>query len=145
MKKHLLALIPFIATLAVAAPEADLTPGQLAAAARVFLGQADCDMQQQVSLRPIEDKPGHFELQYMKTKYVLVPTETKTGAVRLEDRQSGIVWLQIPRKSMLLDTAKGSRLVDGCTLSDQRPVVLDPRDAMSMVAGPGFGISGLGN
>jgi hypothetical protein len=149
MKTLLLTLLPLVTATALAAPDAPaeteaLTPGQMAAARQVLVGEADCDMKQRVSLRAIEGRPGFFELLYLKSRYVLAPEETRTGAVRLEDRKAGIVWLQIPSKSMLLDTAKGSRVVDGCTHPDQRPLVLDALDARALLAQTGFGLASLG-
>lgn len=134
--KPLLALL----TLALAGPAAlaaDLTPGQLDAAARVYQGEARCDMQDSVQLRAIDGRPGHFELLHKKARYTLVPEETKTGAVRLEDRQAGIVWLQIPAKSMLLNAKLGQRVADGCKHAQQ--LAVDPAAA----AGAGIGIAAV--
>jgi len=49
-----------------------------------------------------------------------VPEETTTGALRLEDKKAGIVWLQIPSKSMLMNARIGQRMVDGCMHAEQR-------------------------
>ncbi|HEY6135773.1 MAG TPA: hypothetical protein VIW70_17495, partial [Rubrivivax sp.] len=80
-----------------------LSPAQLEAAARVFTGSVDCDHGQKISLEPIPGTAGHFKLTHKKFTYTLVPQETTTGAVRLEDPKNGIVWLQIPAKSMLMN------------------------------------------
>ena len=40
--------------------------------------------------------------------------------VRLEDRKAGVVWLQIPSKSMLMNAKLGQRLVDSCLNEAQR-------------------------
>lgn len=118
MKTLLSTLTLFAAALPAAA--VDLSPGQLEAASRVYLGTADCEMKQSVHLRALDDKPGHFELTHKKVRYTLVPEVTSTGAVRLEDRQAGVVWLQIPAKSMLLNAKAGRREVDGCLHPEQR-------------------------
>ena len=97
-----------------------LTPGQSEAASRVYLGIADCEFKQQIVLSTIPDRPGHFRLQHLKASYVMVPQETSTGAVRLEDPHNGIVWLQIPAKSMLMNAKLGRRLVDACQTIEQR-------------------------
>jgi hypothetical protein len=126
-----------LALLGTAALATDLTPGQMAAAERVYLGDAKCDMKESVSVRAIEGKPGHFELLHKKARYTLVPEETQTGAVRLEDRQAGIVWLQIPAKSMLLNAKLGQRVVDGCMHAEQ---VAESKNAST---GGGIGIAGV--
>jgi len=107
-----LAAIAALASLPAAAQ--NLSPGQLDAANRVFTGTASCDAGQSVNLSPVPGKPGHFTLEHKKAKYTLVPEETTTGAVRLEDKKAGIVWIQIPSKSMLMNSKIGQRVADGC-------------------------------
>ncbi len=97
-----------------------LSAGQLDAASRVLTGTAECEFNQKVSLTALAGQPGHFKLGYKQASYTVVPQETTTGAVRLEDRKAGIVWLQIPAKSMLMNAKVGQRLVDGCTHAEQR-------------------------
>ncbi len=109
---------------AKAAPKAEaekpLTQGQLDVAPRVFTGAVQCDGDQKVDLSAIDGKPGHFKLAYGAKSYNLTPEETTTGAVRLEDRKAGVVWLQIPSKSMLMDAKAGRRPLDGCLASQQK-------------------------
>jgi hypothetical protein len=114
------ALIAALAALALPAAANELSPGQLEAAGRVYLGTADCDLKNSVHLKAIDGRPGHFELTHKKARYTLVPEVTTTGAVRLEDRKAGMVWIQIPAKSMLLNAKAGRREVDGCMHAEQR-------------------------
>lgn len=93
---------------------------QLQIANRVLTGNAQCEFNQGVNVEPVTDKPGLFRVTYKQVAYVMVPYETTTGAVRLEDKKTGVVWLQIPSKSMLMDQTAGKRLVDSCTLAEQR-------------------------
>ena len=112
-----------------------LTAGQLAAADRVFVGTASCDANQQVTVAAVPGLPGHFVLTHQKTVARLVTQETTSGAVRLEDAKLGLLWIQIPAKSMLMNTKLGRRVVDGCITPEQalasrtpdptQPVVLD--------------------
>ncbi len=101
------------------AAQATLTPGQMAAAERVFVGTATCDGNQEVALAALPGQPGHFKLTHKKASFVLVPQETTTGAVRLEDHKSGLVWIQIPAKSMLMNTKLGQRVADACVTPEQ--------------------------
>lgn len=98
----------------------NLTPGQLAAARRVMTGTADCEFNQHVRIERMQDDPGRFHVAFNSASYTMTPQETTTGAVRLEDRRNGIVWLQIPSKSMMMNQKAGQRMVDGCTLAEQR-------------------------
>jgi hypothetical protein len=97
-----------------------LSPTQLEIATRVMTGNAKCEFDQHVSVLPVEGKPGHFHVAYKNATYTMVPQETSTGAVRLEDRHAGVMWLQIPSKSMLMNTKAGQRMVDSCTQTQQR-------------------------
>ncbi len=42
--------------------------------------------------------------------------DARSGALRFEDRDSGIVWPMIHAKPMLLDTKQGQRLADACQI-----------------------------
>jgi hypothetical protein len=93
---------------------------QLDIAQRVLTGDAQCELNQHVSLHPIDGKPGYFKLGFKNASYTMTPVETTTAAVRLEDKKAGVVWVQIPAKSMLLNSKAGQRMVDGCTQTSQR-------------------------
>ena len=97
-----------------------VTANQLDIAARVLTGKADCESNQHVNVDAIATQPGHFKVGFKNVNYTMTPEETTTGAVRLEDKKSGVVWLQIPSKSMLMNQKVGQRMVDGCTHSEQR-------------------------
>lgn len=110
------------ATAKAAAPEAaqSVSPEQLAAAERVLTGDAQCEFNQHVSVQRIDGKPGHFKVGFKNASYTMVPEPTTTGAVRLEDKRAGVVWVQIPAKSMLLNAKIGQRMVDACQQKEQR-------------------------
>lgn len=93
---------------------------QLRIADRVLTGEAACEFNQSVSVAPIDGQPGHFRLSFKKVNYTMIPEETSSGAVRLEDKKAGMVWLQIPSKSMLMNAKVGQRMVDGCQHAEQR-------------------------
>lgn len=100
-----------------------ITTSQLDIAARVLTGKADCESNQYVDVDAIAAQPGHFKVGFKNVSYTMTPEETTTGAVRLEDKKSGVVWLQIPSKSMLMSQKIGQRMVDGCTHSEQRAAI----------------------
>jgi len=97
-----------------------ISEAQLQIADRVLTGEATCEFNQTVNVQPVANKVGHFHLTYKKTVYTVVPEETTTGALRLEDKKAGIVWLQIPSKSMLMNSKLGQRMVDNCMHAEQR-------------------------
>jgi len=96
-----------------------LSEEQLAVAPHVHAGEANCEFKSKVSVTPHPEQPGRFRLQFGRAVYNMAPEPTTTGAVRLEDKQAGVVWLQIPAKSMLMNTRIGQRLVDGCQHAEQ--------------------------
>ena len=49
----------------------------------------------------------------------MTSVNTPSGAVRLEDKQAGVIWVQLNSKSMLMDQQRGVRLVDECQHPDQ--------------------------
>ena len=100
-----------------------ISEGQMQAAGRVMTGDIDCEFDQKVTLKAVDGQPGHFHLGFRKVTYRMVPQETTTGAVRLEDKKAGVVWLQIPAKSMLMNAKIGQRMVDACLHADQRAAI----------------------
>ncbi len=124
------------AGLALATATAEtINEAQLEMAGRVLTGFADCEFKQRISVTAVDGSPGHFHVGHKGLQYRMVPQETSTGAVRLEDKTAGVMWLQIPAKSMLMNVKVGQRMVDGCQHATQR--------AASMAvaaAGTGLGI-----
>ena len=105
---------------------AALTAAQMEAASRVLIGKADCEFSQHVDVQPAEGKPGHFRVNYKNASYEMVPEETTTGAVRLQDKRNGVMWLQIPSKSMLMNSKLGQRMVDSCMVASQKTIADAP-------------------
>jgi len=112
-----------------------LGENHLRIADRVLTGDAACEFGQTVSLWPIEGQPGYFRLTFKKVAYTVVPEETSSGAIRLEDKKAGVVWLQIPSKSMLMNAKIGQRMVDGCTQAEQRAAVRAVEQAAPATSG----------
>lgn len=100
-----------------------VSEAQLQIADRVLTGDAACEFNQTVSVQPIKGQPGLFHVTFKKVVYIVLPEETTTGAIRLEDKKAGIVWLQIPSKSMLMNAKAGQRMVDGCMHAEQRAAI----------------------
>ena len=98
----------------IEAAEQALTPDELAIAERVHVGSLPCELGASVSLKPDSKAPGYFDVQGKNFKYRMFPVATTTGAIRLEDRKAGAVWLQLANKSMLMNQKQGVRLADEC-------------------------------
>lgn len=96
------------------ADEQPLGPAELAIAERVHVGHLPCELGAVVRLTADPVKPGYFNMETKTARYRMVPVLTSTGAVRLEDRRGGAVWLQLMNKSMLMNHRLGQRLADDC-------------------------------
>jgi len=124
----------------IRAAEAALTPAELAIAQQVYQGKLPCELGAFVTLVADAKSAGYFDLQIKNQKYRMFPVLTSTGAIRLEDRQAGAVWLQLANKSMLMNQKLGQRLADACMSPEQvamaelliknpAPSLLDPPTA----------------
>lgn len=115
----------------VEAPEpSEIEPERMAVVPMVLRGESSCEFGNKVQVVEHPSLPGRFLLEYRGIKHVLTPQPTTTGVVRLEDKRTGMIWLQVPIKSMLMDSRRGQRLADNCmhatqmaelSASEQRP------------------------
>lgn len=106
----------------VPAPLPPLGEAERALAQQVYVGHLPCELGAAVTLDAHPQEPGYFRLQLGKQIFQMAPVATSTGAIRLEDRQAGAVWLQLANKSMLMSEKLGKRLVDACMNPEQLQV-----------------------
>lgn len=106
-------------------PTPGLSEAQLSAAEQVLTGQVDCEFEQTVVVERHATLIGSFQVRHKNRNYLMVPEETSTGAVRLIDPKAGVVWLQIPVKSMMMNARAGRRMVDACTHPLQRQALAE--------------------
>jgi hypothetical protein len=85
----------------------------------VHTGRMLCELGNSVTVTPDPQQPSRFIVQIKKNTYRMTPVETTTGAVRLEDAQAGAMWLQLPHKSMLMNSKLGQRMADECQSEHQ--------------------------
>ena len=107
----------------VATPMGQNTPDpvsqELAIAQQIHLGLMPCEMGASVRVEADAAAPGYFHVQGKGFRYRMYPVRTSTGALRLEDKKAGAVWLQLANKSMLMDQKKGRRVADECAHPEQ--------------------------
>lgn len=115
-----------------------LTPDELAIAERVYQGKLPCESGAFVTLTPDPKSPGYFNVQVKNLKFRMFPVPTTTGAIRLEDKKAGAVWLQLANKSMLMNQKLGQRLADACMSPAQMAVdeALQKNPAPSVLDAP---------
>lgn len=105
----------------VASPLQVQSHGQRAIASglRVHTGFIQCELGVGLQLEEDAGRLGMFKMQIGRTIFAMRSVPTTTGAVRLEDDEGGMVWIQVANKSMLLDQRAGTRLADGCVTPAQ--------------------------
>jgi hypothetical protein len=119
---------------AAAAAPVELTAQQQSIAQIVTTGRIQCADGQSVTITADTKVNGAFDVQFGKAKYDVVPMPTSSGAVRLEDSKTGIVFMQLANKSMLFNERQGRRLADDCISPSQQAV------ADGMKANPQAGV-----
>jgi hypothetical protein len=85
---------------------------------RINNGVFTCEFNNIVKIEKRTDHIGYVNLTHKKITTVMLPVVTVTGALRLESKAKGLVWLQLPTKSMLMNSNIGQRLADDCQASN---------------------------
>jgi hypothetical protein len=111
----------------------ELSPDLLLVSEKVVLGAVPCELGAKVVVKQ-DTSPGRFLLELGRQTFRMEPTLTTTGAIRLEDPISGVVWLQLGNKSMLLNQRIGKRLADSCINLHQSVIA----SAMEKTKSPGL-------
>ena len=94
-------------------------PLELLIAQQIHQGNLPCELGASVRVEADARQPGFFHVHGKGFRYRMFPVQTTTGALRLEDKKAGAVWLQLANKSMLMDQKRGRRLADECAHPDQ--------------------------
>ena len=77
-------------------------------------GLYKCELNRQVAVTEVAPDSSTATIQWGKRGYVLRAVPARTGALRYEDVDSGLMWLVVVGKSMLLDTKHGKQLANEC-------------------------------
>ncbi len=78
-----------------------------------------CELGQRMGVRGDQALDNSIELIWQGQRYNLQRVATSTGANRFEDSVSGLVWIGIPAKGMLLDARHGKPLANECKTTEQ--------------------------
>lgn len=96
------------------APKAAATP-QLQL--KLGSGTYRCDLGRRVELRRDAQDSNRIEIGWEGNRYGLIRLASSSGLPRYEDRRSGLVWIDLPWKGVLLDGNSGQPLANECKLS----------------------------
>ncbi len=103
--------------LALSTPLAALaatTAGHSAGGLTLSPGVFKCELNKSVHVQKVSDDRTSAVLKWENRDYTMRAVNTNTGALRYEDSKTGMVWLMISGKSMLLNAKQGQRLADEC-------------------------------
>lgn len=79
----------------------------------------NCELGNKVTIYENTVDNKRIGLRWNKKMHELTRVETSTGANRFEDKDAGLVWINIPAKGMLLDSKKGQQLANECRNNEQ--------------------------
>lgn len=77
-------------------------------------GVYKCELNRTVNVRHVGEDLRTAVIHWNKRDYKMTAVNTHSGALRYEDVASGLVWIVITGKSMLLDTRHGRQLANEC-------------------------------
>lgn len=99
---------------AIASAQSDGAPGFNPAGLPHKAGTYRCELNRIVDVRHVAEDLRTAIVHWNKRDYSMTAVNTHSGALRYEDAGSGLVWLVIVGKSMLLDTKVGKQLANEC-------------------------------
>ena len=81
-----------------------------------------CESGKRMAVFGDQNRDNVIELHWGGDAYQMQRVSTTTGAHRFENVSSGLVWISIPAKAMLLDSKLGAPVANECrTRATQRP------------------------
>lgn len=76
--------------------------------------QYNCELGKKITVFHKADEKDVITLRWNNKNHTLKRETTTTGAHRFEDKTAGLVWINIPAKSILLDSKRGRQLANEC-------------------------------
>lgn len=77
----------------------------------------NCELGRSLKIYKKDSDLNHIAILWQNRLNPLTRVATTTGADRFEDKRTGLLWIDIPAKGMLLDTKNGSQLANECVFS----------------------------
>lgn len=78
-----------------------------------------CELGNRITVYEAASDADKIKLRWNKQVHDLTRVSTSTGANRFEDKATGLVWIHIPAKAMLLNSKKGQQLANECMSPQQ--------------------------
>jgi len=80
-------------------------------------GTYRCELGKKVEVRRDARKPDQISIDWQGQRRSLKRYDSTSGLPRFEDRENGLVWIDLPWKSVLMDARTGSPLANECKAS----------------------------
>ncbi len=80
-------------------------------------GTYRCELGKKVEVRRDARKPDQISIDWQGKRRSLQRYNSTSGLPRFEDRENGLVWIDLPWKSMLMDAKTGSPLANECKVA----------------------------
>jgi len=78
-----------------------------------------CELNDALTIYTHDEDDNRVALSWKNKLYGLERVATTTGANRFENKKSGLVWISIPTKGILLDSIRGQQLANECKTAGQ--------------------------
>ena len=73
-----------------------------------------CELGKKIEIQRDARNPDSVKLDWQGGRYTMHRRDSTSGLPRYEDTKSGLVWIDLPWKSVLLDANSGHPLVNDC-------------------------------
>lgn len=94
-------------------------------------GNYQCELNRVVRIRSLSQDGQTMVMGWAGKDHTLTAVRARSGALRFEDPQSGLVWITIVGKSLLVDFRNGQQLANECKLATG-PLSEDPKGEESV-------------
>lgn len=109
-----LSLVLSACTTTSVTPPAGKASGQQQLSFQLASGDYRCESGLKLEIRRNPANAGLLELNWRGSRYTLQRIDSSSGLPRYEDSSSGLVWIDLPWKSVLMDRDSGRPLANEC-------------------------------
>jgi len=79
-----------------------------------------CELGQSVEIQRNARNANLIELNWQGSRHTLQRYDSSSGLPRYEDRQKGLLWIDLPWKSVLMDSNNGRPLANECKMAQNK-------------------------
>jgi hypothetical protein len=83
-------------------------------------GVYQCELGQSVEIQRDTRNANLIEVNWQGKRHTLQRFDSSSGLPRYEDRQNGLLWIDLPWKSVLMDSNNGRPLANECKMAQNR-------------------------